>query len=98
LGWAYFKQNRLTEAVEYLRKAIERQGNDPTILGHLGDAYLKMGDNQRAVEIFERALAQWKMAAPADYEPAKVSELDSRLNKLKKRLAQKSSTDMTKPQ
>ncbi len=98
LGWAYFKQNRLTEAEEYLRKAIERQGNDPTILGHLGDVYLKLGDTQRAAETFERALAQWQKTAPADYEPAKVNELDSQLKKLKKRLAQKSSPEMSKPQ
>ncbi|MGA9885173.1 MAG: tetratricopeptide repeat protein [Candidatus Acidiferrales bacterium] len=98
LGWAYFKQNRLTEAEQYLRKAIERQGNDPTILGHLGDVYLKMGDNQQAAVTFERALAQWQKAAPADYEPAKVNELDSQLKKLKKRLAQKISSDPAKPQ
>jgi len=98
LGWAYFRQNRLTEAEQCLRKAIERQGNDPTILGHLGDVYLKLGDTQQAAETFERALAQWHKAAPADYEPAKVNELDAQLKKLKKRLAQKSSSELTKSQ
>jgi tetratricopeptide (TPR) repeat protein len=98
LGWAYFKQDRLTEAEQYLQKAIERQGNDPTILGHLGDVYLKLGDSQHAAELFQRALAQWQKAAPADYEPAKVNELDSQLKKLKKRLAQKTSPDMNKSQ
>lgn len=98
LGWAYFKQNRLAEAEQYLRKAIERQGNDPTILGHLGDVYLKLGDNREAADTFERALAQWQKAAPADYEPSKVNELDSQLKKLKKRLAQKTSADPVKPQ
>ena len=98
LGWAYFKQDRLPEAEQYLRKAIERQGNDPTILGHLGDVYLKLGDNQQAADTFQKALAQWQKAAPADYEPAKVNELDSQLKKLKKRLAQKTSPDMSKSQ
>jgi tetratricopeptide (TPR) repeat protein len=98
LGWAYFKQDRLTDAEQYLRKAIERQGNDPTILGHLGDVYLKLGDNQEAAETFEKALAQWQKAAPADYEPAKVNELDAQLKKLKKRLAQKTSPDTGKSQ
>jgi tetratricopeptide (TPR) repeat protein len=98
LGWAYYKQNRFMEAEQYLRKAIERQGNDPTILGHLGDVYLKLGDNQRAAETFEHALAQWQKAAPADYEQAKVNELDSQLKKLKKRLAQKTSSNMSKSQ
>ncbi len=98
LGWAYFKQDRLTEAEQCLQKAIERQGNDPTILGHLGDVYLKLGQNQQAAQTFERALAQWQKAAPADYEPAKVNELDSQLKRLKKRLAQKTSPDMGKSQ
>lgn len=98
LGWAYFKQDRLTDAEEYLRKAIERQGNDPTILTHLGDVYLKMGDNQQAAELFQQALTQWQKAAPSDYEPAKVNELDAQLKKLKKRLAQKTSPDMSKSQ
>lgn len=98
LGWAYFKQNRLTEAAQYLRQAIDRQGNDPTILEHLGDVYLKLGNTQQAAQTFEQALAQWQKAAPADYQPAKVNELDSQLRKLKKRLAQKSSTETAKPQ
>jgi tetratricopeptide (TPR) repeat protein len=98
LGWAYYKQNRLTEAEQYLREAIERQGNDPTILGHLGDVYLKLGNTQEAAQTFEQALAQWQKAAPADYEPSKVNELDAQLKKLKKRLAEKSSTDPAKPQ
>jgi tetratricopeptide (TPR) repeat protein len=98
LGWAYFKQDRLMEAEQYLRKAIERQGNDPTILGHLGDVYLKLGDNQQAADTFEKALAQWQKAAPADYQPAKVNELDSQLKKLKKRLAQKTSSEITNSQ
>src|ERR1700676_1806228 len=39
LGWAYFKQNKLTEAEEFLRKAAASEGHDPTILSHLGDLY-----------------------------------------------------------
>ena len=45
LGWAYYKQNKLTEAEENLRKASERQRHDPTILGHLGDVYAKLGQS-----------------------------------------------------
>jgi len=46
LGWAYYKQNKLAEAEENLRKAADRQSHDPTILGHLGDVYMKLGQNQ----------------------------------------------------
>ncbi len=29
LGWAYYKQNKLAEAEEYLRKAVDREGQRP---------------------------------------------------------------------
>jgi tetratricopeptide (TPR) repeat protein len=98
LGWAYYKQNKLAEAEEYLRKAADRESHDPTILSHLGDTYVKMGQNERAAEIMERALSEWQKAVPADYDPEKVNELDAQLKNLKRRLAQKSSTETAKPQ
>jgi len=98
LGWAYYKQNKLAEAEEYLHKAADRDRHDPTILSHLGNAYLKMGQSERAAEIMERALSEWQKAVPADYDAEKVSELDTQLKNLKKRLAQKSSPETEKPQ
>jgi tetratricopeptide (TPR) repeat protein len=98
LGWAYYKQNRFAEAEEYLRKAIDREGNDPTILTHLGDVYLKLGQNEHAAETFERALAEWQKALPADYEAEKVGELEAQLKTLKRHLAQKSAPETVKPQ
>jgi tetratricopeptide (TPR) repeat protein len=98
LGWAFYKQNKLSEAEDYLRKAVAREGNDPTILGHLGDVYLKLGQTDRAAEIYEQALTDWQKAAPADYDAEKVNEVDTQLKTLKRRLAQKSSPDTAKPQ
>jgi tetratricopeptide (TPR) repeat protein len=98
LGWAYFKQNKLTEAEESLRKASERQKHDPTILGHLGDVYAKLGQSDQAAMYWERALAEWQKAVPADYETDKVNELDAQLKNLKRRTAQKTTPDSAKPQ
>jgi tetratricopeptide (TPR) repeat protein len=98
LGWAYYKQNKLTEAEENLRKANERQKHDPTILGHLGDVYAKLGQSDQAAMYWERALAEWQKAVPADYETDKVNELDAQLKNLKKRTAQKTTPDSAKPQ
>ena len=98
LGWAYYKQNKLAEAEEYLRKAVDRDGHDPTILSHLADVYLKLGQNERAAELFERSLAEWQRALPADYEADKASEVETQLKNLKRRLAQKSSSEAAKPQ
>ncbi len=98
LGWAYYKQNKFAEAEEYLRKAADHDSHDPTILSHLGSTYLKLGQNERAAEIMERALSEWQKAVPADYDADKVSELDSQLKTLKRRLAQKSSPETARPQ
>src|SRR5580692_7571079 len=98
LGWAYYKQNKLTEAEENLRKANDRQKHDPTILGHLGDVYSKLGQSDQAAIYWERALAEWQKAVPADYETDKVNELDAQLKNLKRRTAQKTTPDSAKPQ
>ena len=98
LGWAYYKQNKLAEAEEYLRKAVDRDGHDPTILSHLADLYLKLGQNERAAELFERSLAEWQRALPADYEADKANEVEAQLKNLKRRLAQKSAPEAAKPQ
>lgn len=98
LGWVYFKQSKLAEAEEYLRKAADRSRHDPTILGHLADVYAKLGQSDRAAELMERALTEWQRSLPGDYEPDKVAELEAQLKTLKHRLAQKSSPENSKPQ
>jgi tetratricopeptide (TPR) repeat protein len=98
LGWAYYKQNKLTEAEEYCRKAVDREGQDPTILSHLGAVYVKMGQDERAGQILERSLAAWQKALPADYEADKVTEVETQLRTVKRRLAQKMPAGEAKPQ
>jgi predicted Zn-dependent protease len=98
LGWVYYKQNKLAEAEEYMRKAVDREGHDPTILSHLGAVYIKLGQTERAAEILERSLAEWQKALPADYEADKASEVETQLRNLKRRLAQKTPPAETKPQ
>ncbi len=98
LGWAYYKQNKLSEAEETLRRAVEHDSHDPTILGHLGDVYAKMGQTDRAAQYWERAQREWQKAVPADYDTDKVNELDAQLKTLKRRTAQKTSPDAPKPQ
>ncbi|MGB6391835.1 MAG: tetratricopeptide repeat protein, partial [Candidatus Acidiferrales bacterium] len=78
--------------------AVAREANDPTILSHLGDIYMKQGKTELAAETWEKALSEWQKASPADYEVDKVNELDAQLKTVKKRLAEKSSPDAPKPQ
>jgi len=87
LGWAYYKQNRLTEAEQYLLKAIVRKGHDPTILTHLGEVYSKMGRTADAIASWEKALEAWHHVVPADYEPEKVAGLEKKLASAKAQVA-----------
>ncbi len=99
MGWAYYKQNKLAEAEEYLQKAVDRSAHDPTVLGHLGDVYAKMGRTERAAALWEKALGEWQHVLPADYEADRVSELDLELKNLKhNKLAEKAAPGDTKPQ
>jgi Tfp pilus assembly protein PilF len=97
LGWAYFKQNRLDLAEQYLRRAAERTGGDPTIYDHLGDLYLKIGRVNQAAAEWEKALAEWRRALPTEYEAEKVARLEAKLAQLKHRIAQ-SAPAQPKPQ
>ncbi len=98
LGWAYFKQDLLAEAEESLRKAVERNGHDPTIRDHLGDVYFKRGRITLAAAEWERALAEWRRALPTENEADKVAALEKKLSSLKQRLAQQKSAGEPKPQ
>lgn len=98
LGWAFYKQNKLAEAEEYLRKAVDRSRHDPTILGHLGEVYARLGQADRAASYWERSLAEWQHAVPADYEADRVEATEQQLRGLKRRLAQKPASDDPQPQ
>ena len=40
IGWVYFKMGKLNEALPVLQRAANMTNNDPSVLQHLGDAYL----------------------------------------------------------
>jgi len=97
LGWIYYKQNKLSAAEETLRKALEREGHDPTIHAHLGDVYSKSGRADLAAAEWEKSLTEWRRALPADLEADKVAEIEKKLAQSKHRVAQKSTATATKP-
>ena len=97
LGWAYFKQDKLPEAEEMLRQAATRESHDPTILSHLGDLYAKMGKDDLAEATWQKSLAEWHRVLPADFEPAKMAEVEQKISALKRRLAQQKTPGEAKP-
>jgi tetratricopeptide (TPR) repeat protein len=66
LGWAFYKLDRIEEAVATLEQAVLLRPNDPEINDHLGDAYWKAG---RKLE----ARFQWNIAGAVD-EAGNVKE------------------------
>jgi len=98
MGWIYYKQNKFGEAEATLRKALERDGHDPTIHSHLGDVYAKVGRHELAAAEWEKSLSEWRHALPADVENEKIAEIEKKLGQTKHRVAQKSSVQEAKPQ
>ncbi len=56
LGWAYFRLDKLEAAQRSLSEAHRREPDDPTIEEHLGDLQARMGNVEKAIAHWERAL------------------------------------------
>jgi len=97
LGWVYYKQNKIEDALAALRKASERESHDPTIRLHLGDAYAKQGRMDLAAAEWEKSLNEWHRALPGDVENEKIAEVEKKLGQAKHRVAQKSPAPDAKP-
>jgi tetratricopeptide (TPR) repeat protein len=88
MGWILYKQNKLAEAETYLRKAVDHDSHDPTMLSHLGDLLAKSGHADQAAVEWEKSLAEWHRAVPAEFEEDKVAELEQKISSVKRRIAQ----------
>jgi tetratricopeptide (TPR) repeat protein len=56
LGWIYVKKGLPALAISPLESAVQKNPSNPVYHYHLGTAYLKRGDSERAKTLFERAL------------------------------------------
>ncbi|TGL59678.1 hypothetical protein EHQ58_07995 [Leptospira ognonensis] len=81
IGWVYFKQARLQDALLHLHFAelisIDRDMEDPVILDHLGDVYSKKADLIKADHYFEKAL----LLSKDEKEKAKIKQKKQTINK-----------------
>lgn len=57
MGWVLYRQGKLDEAVEYLRRALEIR-EDPEIAAHLGEVLWVKGDKEGAREVWDTALQE----------------------------------------
>jgi tetratricopeptide (TPR) repeat protein len=71
LGWVLLRQGDAHQAVKVLEKAAEMMPVDPTVTGHLGDAYWDAGRRLEAEDQWRRALVL--SPEPAEAAPAKIN-------------------------
>ncbi|MBI4461842.1 MAG: tetratricopeptide repeat protein [Acidobacteria bacterium] len=88
LGWAYYRQEKLDLAEEYLRRAVERVRRDPTVHDHLGDLYEKLGRLDLARHHWERSLAEWKRVPKTEFDTEAYGQVEAKLRALRARLPQ----------
>ena len=97
MGWIFYKQNNLAQAESYVRKAVDRDSHDPTMLSHLGDVLAKSGRTEQAAMEWEKSVAEWRRALPAEFEEEKVTELEQKISGVKRHLAQQKSSATENP-
>ena len=89
LGWVHFHQNRLDQAADELKQALDRIGKDPTVHEHLGDVYFAQGKFRDAIQQWEASVSEWKIAAPGDQDPEELAKVTKKLESAKTKAAEK---------
>jgi len=56
MGWVLFQEGKAKEAIFWLEEALKKEGPDPVILEHLGDAYAVLGKDEKAREYYQKGL------------------------------------------
>jgi tetratricopeptide (TPR) repeat protein len=84
-----YKQGKLIEAEEALRKAVELTPFSPEIRAHLGEVFLKLNRPEEALEQWERALA---------YAFPQREQLEAQAERLRVELAKKQRTQENLPE
>jgi tetratricopeptide (TPR) repeat protein len=89
LGWVFYRLNKLDQAADQLRLAVDKVGKDPTVHDHLGDVYFKQGKIREAIQQWEASVSEWKIAAPGDQDPVELAKVVKKLEGARVRVAEK---------
>lgn len=87
MGWVLYRLNRLPEAEEKLRQALDSMTKDPTVHDHLGDVYFHEGKIREAIAQWQNSLQEWQNSPPSDLDHAEVAKVQKKLEDAKVRLA-----------
>jgi len=89
LGWVYYRMNKLDEAEDSLRRALQQYGSrDATVYDHLGDVCLSRNELKEAMKQWELSLKEWQASAPSESDPTEIAKIQKKLEKARVRLAQ----------
>jgi tetratricopeptide (TPR) repeat protein len=86
LAWVYFRQGKLAEAEDLLKRALGRM-KDPTVHDHLGDVYSKLGKTREAIAQWQASLREFQRGFEVDNDPEEVSKVNKKLDEAQARLA-----------
>jgi len=64
--------------MQELIKALEIEPDDPVINEHMGDVYLKAGSDQKAVELYKKAMQLYKEENKQEAVRKKLQDLEKR--------------------
>jgi tetratricopeptide (TPR) repeat protein len=87
MGWVFFRLNKLAEAEQNLRRALQYMASDPTVHDHLGDVYFHEGKIREAIAQWQSSLKNYEASAPTDVDQGDVAKIQKKLENAKVRLA-----------
>jgi tetratricopeptide (TPR) repeat protein len=87
LGWVFYRLNKLPEAEQHLRRALEVMSRDATVHDHLGDVYFREGKIREAIAQWQNSLKEWQNSAPSEVDHTEVAKVQKKLDDAKVRLA-----------
>ncbi|MGE0616989.1 MAG: tetratricopeptide repeat protein, partial [Bacteriovoracia bacterium] len=85
-GWHLFVQGRVTESIVELERAVKLKPEEPTIMDHLGDAYVK-------ANLREKGLEQYRTAASMTTDQELKAKLEGKIDTVKMEIARANGFD-----
>ncbi len=89
LGWAYFRLDKLDEAENYLKQALEQTKRDPAVHDHIAEVYAKKGNLKEAIVHWGIALKEWEHGAPADMDHEEYAKVQKKLERARVKVSAK---------
>jgi predicted negative regulator of RcsB-dependent stress response len=86
----YFRQGKLTDAETWLKQAVDKTKDDPTVHDHLGEVYLKLGKTREAVAQWTASMKAFKDQPASEVDAEEMGKVGKKLDAAQVKLAQES--------